>query len=526
MKYFLILIALIVFNQPFIFADELTAKGFVFEDLNGNGKKDSQEKGISDVSVSNGLIVVQTNADGYYEIPIKRGDIIFVIKPAEYSYPVNSLNFPQFHYIYKPDGSPDLKYPGTKPTGKLPKSINFPLSKIKYSDEFSIAVFSDPQLFNKKQSEYYSSDIVQDFVKSVFNCDFGVTLGDMVNDKLELLEYLNNETAKAGIPWFHVAGNHDLNFDVENPSNATETFESIYGPANYAFNHGKVHFIVLNDVIYPNNFTSHKYIGGLREEQLQFLINNLKFVPKDKLIVLMMHIPIYNESEWGETFLQNSRNILFNILSDYDFTLSLSGHTHTQRHYFFTDKEGWLNSNHHHHYTVGTASGDWWSGSSNLKGTPESIMRDGTPNGYNIIKFEGNKYFYEYKSASYPNDYRIRIHAPSKVKANIYNGGDIYVNFFQGCEKDTVEYQINNGEWINMRYSIEFDPYICNIRSQWDSPQIPDGDRPSAPANSRHIWKARLSTKLPVGVHAINVRVRDWLGRVYTQNRKFEVIEK
>ena len=54
-----------------------TATGFVFEDLNKNGKKDLNEKGISEVSVSNGVEVVQTDTeviDRTYAVTLRRLD--------------------------------------------------------------------------------------------------------------------------------------------------------------------------------------------------------------------------------------------------------------------------------------------------------------------------------------------------------------------------------------------------------------------------------------------------------------------
>lgn len=43
----------------------------------------------------------------------------------------------------------------------------------------------------------------------------------------------------------------------------------MYGPANYAFYHGKVLFITLDNVVDPNSLTSSNYIGGYREDQFR-----------------------------------------------------------------------------------------------------------------------------------------------------------------------------------------------------------------------------------------------------------------
>ena len=46
------------------------ARGVVFHDQNGNGARESNEPGIANIRVSNGLDIVSTNAQGNYELAI------------------------------------------------------------------------------------------------------------------------------------------------------------------------------------------------------------------------------------------------------------------------------------------------------------------------------------------------------------------------------------------------------------------------------------------------------------------------
>ena len=78
----LILISSILFSQ--------SATGSVFHDVNENGKKDPNEKGISKVCVSNGTEVVQTDSEGKWNLPITDDTGLFVIKPTDYSVAVNN----------------------------------------------------------------------------------------------------------------------------------------------------------------------------------------------------------------------------------------------------------------------------------------------------------------------------------------------------------------------------------------------------------------------------------------------------
>ena len=76
------------------------AKGFVFSDDNNSGIKDTNEKGIAKVSVSNGREVVLTDDKGYYELTVGNDNIIFVIKPYGYDLPADYQRL-QVNHIHK-----------------------------------------------------------------------------------------------------------------------------------------------------------------------------------------------------------------------------------------------------------------------------------------------------------------------------------------------------------------------------------------------------------------------------------------
>ena len=82
------------------------ARGYVFEDLNNNGRKARREAGIANVAVSNGVDVVLTDENGSYSLTVYDNNTIFVIKPSGYKTAVDEHYIPQFYYHHKPNGSP------------------------------------------------------------------------------------------------------------------------------------------------------------------------------------------------------------------------------------------------------------------------------------------------------------------------------------------------------------------------------------------------------------------------------------
>lgn len=503
-----------------------TATGVVYSDENRNGQFDMDEKRLSDVAVSNGRDVVLTDIEGKYELPVSDDTIIFVIKPSGYSLPVNDLNQPQFFYIHKPDGSPELEYPGVPPTGSIPESVDFGLIERDNSDEFRMLVFGDPQPYNEKEVDYFDRDIV-DELAGIEGYGFGITLGDIVGDNLDLFEPYSESISRIGLPWFHVYGNHDMNFDAESDEFADETFEANFGPATYSFNHGDVHFIIIDNVVYPRPDGERGYIGGVTEEQLEFIKNDLKNVSKDNLIVFASHIPLYVPG-WRETsdyFLVEDRQQLFDILSEFPNMLSLSGHTHVQNLHFLGAESGWNYTNDHLHFNVGTAGGDWWSGTPDERGIPPTLMRDGTPNGYAIINFSGNSFTIDYKVAGEDETKSMNLWGPKVVPQNERFKSELYVNYFLGNDSTIVKYQVEGeDDWKRLQKVEIGDPYVTSLREKWDKADlIFNGKRPSNAVASTHLWKARVPRNLPEGSHTLIIKVTDQFGRDFYDEYNFRI---
>jgi C terminal of Calcineurin-like phosphoesterase/N terminal of Calcineurin-like phosphoesterase len=489
-----------------------TARGVVFVDQNNNQKLDSGERPLSGVRVSNGRQIVKTDERGRYELPVDDDEILFVIKPRGYRTPLSEDKLPRFYYIHKPHGSPASKFAGVAPTGPLPGSVDFPLYKQKEPEQFRAILFGDTQPRDQKEVDYIAHDVVEEVIGT--DASFGVTLGDIVFDDLDVFEPLNKTIALIGIPWYNVIGNHDINYDAQDDHHSDETFERIYGPAYYSFDYGQVHFIVLDDVEWfiPSEGGKGEYRGGLGEEQMEFVKNDLALIPHEQLVVLLMHIPLVDVRD---------RHDLYRLIEKRPFCISISAHKHYHEHRYIKTEDGWLGKEPHHHIINVTVCGSWWSGAPDERGIPHTTMADGAPNGYSIISFDGTQYRLDFKAAGRSADYQMEIHAPEVVPLDKLGETTVYVNVFNGSERSKVELSLDDGDWMAMRQTREIDPQYAEVvkaeaavlatAPKWR--KLPD------PKPSSHLWKAALSEGGSPGVHLLRVRATDDNGERHTAQR-------
>lgn len=493
-----------------------TARGTVFHDRNGNGIRDQGEPGIGDVLVSNQREVVKTSRRGEWELPATDDTIFFVVKPANWMTPLDHHNLPQFHYVHKPEGSPLTQFAGVAPTGPLPDSIDFPLVRRREADEFKALFFGDPQPRDQKELDYIARDVVEELVGT--DAKFGVTLGDILFDDLSLFEANNALIALIGIPWYNVIGNHDINFDTPDDRASDETYHRHFGPNYYAYEYGPVVFVALDNIHWrgARPAGTGDYTSRLGEDQLTFLRNLLPHIPRSRLILFMMHIPIYDTED---------REALFRLIEDRPYTMSISGHTHWHAHKFLTEREGWQGAEPHHHVVNVTVSGSWWSGEPDESGIPHTTMRDGGPNGYTFLNFDGHRVVVDYKVARRPADYQMNIFAPAEVVATDAPNHPVYVNVFNGSERSTVRMRVSaTGEWITLRKVLEEDPGFALLkRRETERPETLTNRTLPNIVRSDHLWKAALPAGLAPGEHLISVQTEDIYGRTFDASRSIRV---
>ena len=378
--------------------------------------RDTNGKPIEGVAVSDGFSVVTTNERGLYSIKVSKDCwYIYISLPAEYEVPINEYGQPCFY----------LPYSNSRPT------YDFTLTPLAGGKEkkFALFTFGDPQVSNVGRYNRFKNEAVpgiknhhSEVAASGLPC-YGITLGDLISNG----NYTNSggyrdnmrdgfSVSSVGMPVFQVMGNHDNTFFGPNqpiyPDERSSTFElaaqreheAAFGPVNYSFNRGDVHIIGMRNIIYTTNDGVANYEVGFLESQFKWLKEDLAVVPKDKTVVLCVHIPLQNQHK-------NHTQDVLALLNTFKEAHIMSGHTHiiSQKYEHKALGTGYDNVFEHN---MGALCGAWWT--SNMCG-------DGSPCGYGVFIGNGNT-FSDWYYVGFNKGMNTRSHQMRLYRGNAVTG--------------------------------------------------------------------------------------------------------
>ncbi|HRN61407.1 MAG TPA: calcineurin-like phosphoesterase C-terminal domain-containing protein [Luteimonas sp.] len=477
--------------------------GVVFEDGNGDGIRQPRERGLPGVRVSNGREIVSTDAAGAWRgLPADADGVAFVIKPTGFAVASGDGGLPAF-WRTADDGG-----------------CEFALQRRdEAADGLKVIVSSDPQTGTTEEVAHYAR-IVESALVPHRDATLGLTLGDIANDDLALYPDINRATASLGVPWLHVPGNHDLDMDARDDHGSLATYRRVFGPDTYAWEEAGAAFVMLDNVIaQPGGRPA--YVGGLRGDQFDFLERYLAALDRDRLLVVAAHIPWFDTAAAGRapTIRAEDRERLFALLQPFPKVLLLSGHRHTQRHYFHGADSGWRGDTPLQEYNVGAMSGAYWSGVDDAAGIPVSTMADGTPRGFaTLLVARDGSHRLAWHPTSRPagdpaSTDAMALHAPRLLRQGAYPAWGAYANVFMGHDGTRVEYRIDGGDWKPMAKVLAPDPRLLLENARDDLADALRGlDRSPEAEPSTHLWRGALDTKLAAGLHDVEVRTFDAAG--------------
>ena len=391
-------------------------------------------------------------------------------------------------------------------------------------DAAQVLVFGDPQVKSDDDVDYFRRDIVQP-LQGRHGARLGLTLGDLVDDVPALLPAVKQLTESLGVPWLHAPGNHDVDPGATSDETSLGLFRQRIGPDTFARETALANIVVLDDVIYRPG-QKPAYIGGFREDQFAFLERWLPTLPRDRLLVLAMHIPLFEDAA-KDSFRDADRHRLFALLAPFPHVLVLSAHNHSQQHYYHAAADGWMGAKPLHEFNLGAACGSYWAGAKDADGIPDASMSDGTPNGYALLTVKaGGDYALAWHAARDATDSQIGLHAPKVLRRGAYPAWGVFANVYMGDDDTRVEYRVDGGEWMPMKKVLQPDPRLMAENRRDDETTVLRGyDRSPEAEVSAHLWRAALPTKLAAGEHRIDVCAFDrWRGEV-TASTQYSLLD-
>lgn len=370
---------------------------------------DETSSPVANVTVTDGYSVVKTDEKGVYQF--RRSDnakFVYYSTPADYHITVetNNRKIPFFY--------------STLTTATTPQQHNFTLRKrTKIEKNFTLFGLGDPQVTDDSQVSRFVNETLVDLkaeLASITQPVYGIALGDIVNDKDNLLNTMKMRLGSTSMPVFTTIGNHDKFATNPNPKN-NDLFEKVFGPSYYSFDIGDVHFVCLDNVVFTNNTT---YSLGISPAQISWLEKDLSHVSKDKMLIVYYHMPVR-----GTNF--STRAQFLNLVKDYKEVHLFCGHTHYAENYIHN-----ISGKQIYEHVHGATCGAWWR--SNING-------DGTPNGYMIYQIEGTTIKeWVYKPTKLSRNFQFRLHW-----GDVDYGG-VYGTFSYGQTSNTLVANIWNAD--------------------------------------------------------------------------------
>jgi hypothetical protein len=151
-------------------------------------------------------------------------------------------------------------------------------------------------------------------------------------------------------------------------------------------------------------------------------------------------------------------------------------------------------------------------------------MCDGTPNGYSIITFDGNKYKQEYKAAGRSKDYQMQISVPDELATAKAAKTSVVANVFNGSARSIVRMRIDQHDWIEMKQERLPDPALSRAWQIDETLKKKPWHSLSRPLPSTHIWTALLPGDMKPGCHRIEVETVDIFGKKSIGYRLISVV--
>ncbi len=442
------------------------------------GRITCEGNGVAGVPVSDGVSIVLTDSLGRYSLSgAMPYGIIFYTLPGGYE-PETYDNGFQVRIFAAVDGDRDATH-------------DFALRRVD-NDSHLMIVGADSHLAHRLGDLEQFDSLFVSPVKGIVADNpgkkiYSTILGDLTWDQFwttnsyGLPEFVAT-MADAGYPvmLFPVIGNHDNDPSVpagdDTDMLSSEPFRQTVAPSFYSFNLGKVHYVVLDDVVYRNDRTDgRRYKRGVAgnrnyerrytDDQLDWLRRDLALVEdKTTPVVIMFHVPAWRLKLDDGSFAtranlaDGSSEALADIVGDFENVTLLSGHTHYNYHAHPDN-----HPNIHENNVAAICATWWWTGHL----SDRHICVDGSPGGFALYDIDGKTVASEYIGTDREDNKHFRVYDMNTVR-DYYRDEEAPRAMLEVCRNRTDYAEIaDNTVYVN----------VFDYDNDW-LVEIFEGDRP------------------------------------------------
>ena len=353
-------------------------------------------EGISGVVVSDGQMCVLSRTDGcfYFKSALTGVKFVWVSTPSGYQPPVVK-GLPKFF----------KKLSDVTPSEGVYDMGQYELTPVENPDRFTLLVTADPQPRASGAASdkyaYHSLDLCEDLYLELRDVSsaitgravYGLCLGDIVHENMSLYGRYADGLAKLNYSTYNIIGNHDHNPNAKSDEEGSADFESWFGPANYSFNIGGIHFVVLDDIIMKLRASDNSlrdYDSGLTDAIMSWLRADLYYVPTTTTLMVAAHSPMFKVESGSERTNTSVNGPEYGeLINDYAEVHAWGGHTHTSFNYVYPES-------HRHRrvqvHTVARSTGELWL---------NEYLASGTPRGFTIVEVDHGQVSWRFHPTGY-----------------------------------------------------------------------------------------------------------------------------
>ncbi len=392
------------------------------EGANVKGQVYTDRGGVEGVWISDGEVFTQTDAQGFYWLQSEKyHGYVFMCVPSGYQPEVEGT-MPKFWATLSA-----AKSTIDQRDFKLNEEPN---------DNFRLLVTTDYHLANRnsdlKQFENFKKDMRAEKAASQVPV-YALNLGDFSWDRWWYdspwaLPDCIGVMKDLDITFYSLPGNHDNDPTIAGDYAAEAAWKVNMGPTYYSMNIGKVHFIMLDNIVYLNpgaSWQDRSHSIEITRKQLDWMAEDLKHVAKDTPIVVGMHASLYVPGSANglhgvdtETWVGRGLTVkcpeFMAFFDGFKEVHIVSGHTHHNMTFNLSALGLTANGGAERmiEHNVAAVCGTWWYGQ---QYAGNNICTDGSPDGYKVFDINGTQMSWYYKGTGLDKSKQFRTYDMNEV---------------------------------------------------------------------------------------------------------------